>query len=125
MYLDPQPMMTAAVEFLTTQSYSQRQSFKTGMFWVIEVFPTTVTNDEDSICSTVSIDQATTSPAAKATPTEAIGTGGNETDAEREEGPAVDNQLKEEGVTNAPRYYTLDCILHYGGKGDNVKYVIH
>lgn len=51
-------MTVFGAEQLETESYSKRLSLKIGTFWVIEVLPKTLTDDEDSIGNTVFVSRA-------------------------------------------------------------------
>lgn len=86
----------------------------TGIIWVIEVSPTTLTINQECIRLTVFRDQTTVAPVAKEPPKDNR-TETDETDAEREKTHARDMLLEEENVTNAPPEYAVGHILRHVG----------
>lgn len=77
-------MSKSTADLLETESYCKLLCTKTGPYCVIEVMPTTVTNDEDGIQNTISLDRVTVAIVQKKPPPEDNGTQSKETDAERE-----------------------------------------
>lgn len=85
LYLEGPPMTTSAAGGLASQSNSKVLSAKTGPFFVVEVKPSTVMMDGDSIGNTISVNRATVAQTAKETRTRDNRTQNNKSDAELKE----------------------------------------
>lgn len=84
-YYDREPVTTSAENCLATESNNKLLSVKTGTSRIIQILPTTVTTDKDSIRNTVSVYRATVAPTLKQRPIEDKITQGHETEDEQKD----------------------------------------
>lgn len=87
-------MTTAAKQRLEIESYSNLLSVEKGLTREIEVFRTTLSMNEETICSTVSVGPAPVAPKTKESPVVDNNTQGSEIHAGREQKHAEDRQME-------------------------------